>query len=61
MNNREAYEKTCEEAEKYRELTRTLQKYNLVIYDSGSFLEISDEHSGELLFARRIRKKVSEC
>lgn len=60
MTNREAYEKTCEEAKRYRELISLLQKYKITLFDEGKILHICDEPSGRLLLARRIKKKETE-
>lgn len=59
MTNREAYEQTCREAEKFREIIDVLRKYRLCMYDEGKILKICDEKTGRLLLARRI-KKVEE-
>lgn len=55
MTNREAYEQTCREAEKYREIINVLRKYRLCMFDGGKTLTIYDEKSGKELLKRRAK------
>ena len=57
MNNREAYEQTCREAEKFREIIDALRKYRLTMYDDGKTLTIYDEKSGRKLLKRIAKER----